>query len=158
MNKTKDQNLRRKCTKIYKNNFLTTIFLRSENFFIFPYFWEILTPAKRSWTEFFKKLPVCHFWRYLGGSVAVFLWGDIDRTPCICIFNISDELYGGPEQCNDLNDAFCFVSKYLDLPLEWRNLFGPKNKVSSHEKLVFRSDIQFLFLFVLMDAILLYLD
>ena len=40
-------------------------------------------------------------------------------------------------------------------PLEWRNLFGPKDKVSSHEKLVFRSGVQFLFLFVLTDAILL---
>ena len=38
-------------------------------------------------------------------------------------------------------------------PLEWRNLFGPKSKVSSHEKLVFRSGVGFLFLFVLTDAI-----
>ena len=43
-------------------------------------------------------------------------------------------------------------------PLGWRNLFGPKDKVSSHEKLVFRSGVRFLFLFVLMDAILLKLD
>ena len=43
-------------------------------------------------------------------------------------------------------------------PLEWRNLFGPKDKVSSHEKLVFRSGVRFLFLFVLTDAILLKLD
>ena len=43
-------------------------------------------------------------------------------------------------------------------PLEWRNLFGPKDKVSSHEMLVFRSGVQFLFLFVLIDAILLKLD
>ncbi len=43
-------------------------------------------------------------------------------------------------------------------PLEWRDLFGPKNKVSSHEKLVFRSGVRFLFLFVLMDAILVKLD
>ena len=41
-------------------------------------------------------------------------------------------------------------------PLERRNLFGPKDKVSSHEKLVFRSGVQFLF--VLTDAILLKLD
>ena len=34
-------------------------------------------------------------------------------------------------------------------PLERRNLFWPKNKVSSHEKLVFRSVVRFLFLFVL---------
>ena len=39
-------------------------------------------------------------------------------------------------------------------PLEWRNLFGPKSKVFGHEKLVFRSGVGFLFLFVLMDAIL----
>ena len=36
--------------------------------------------------------------------------------------------------------------------------FGSKDKVSSHEKLVFRSGVQFLFLFVLMDAILRELD
>ena len=42
--------------------------------------------------------------------------------------------------------------------LEWKNLFGPKSKVSSHEKLVFRSGVGFLFLFVLTDAILLNLD
>ena len=44
------------------------------------------------------------------------------------------------------------------VPLERRNLFGPKNKVSSHEKLVFRSGVRLLFLFVLTDAILLKLD
>ena len=38
-------------------------------------------------------------------------------------------------------------------PLEWRNLFEPKSKVASHEKLVFRSGVGFLFLFVLTDAI-----
>ena len=43
-------------------------------------------------------------------------------------------------------------------PLECRNLFGTKDKVSSHEKLVFRSGVRFLFLFVLMDAILLKMD
>ena len=42
--------------------------------------------------------------------------------------------------------------------LELRNLIRPKNKVSSHEKLVFRSVVRFLFLFVLMDAILLKMD
>ena len=42
--------------------------------------------------------------------------------------------------------------------LELRNLFGPKDKVSSHEKLVFRSGVRFLFLFVLTDTILLKLD
>ena len=35
---------------------------------------------------------------------------------------------------------------------------GPKDKVASHEKLVFRSGVHFLFLFVLTDAILLKLD
>ena len=39
-----------------------------------------------------------------------------------------------------------------------RNLFGPKDKVSSYEKLVLRSGVRFLFLFVLMDTILLNLD
>ena len=43
-------------------------------------------------------------------------------------------------------------------PLECRNLFGSRDKVSSHEKLVFRSGVRFLFLFVLMDAILLTMD
>ena len=43
-------------------------------------------------------------------------------------------------------------------PLEWRNLFGPKDKVAIHEKLVFRKGVHFLFLFVLMDVILLNLD
>ena len=37
-------------------------------------------------------------------------------------------------------------------------LFGPKDKVSCLEKLVFRSGVSFLFLFVLTDAILLKLD
>ena len=43
-------------------------------------------------------------------------------------------------------------------PLEWRYHFGPKDKVASHEKLVFRIVAPFLFLFVLKDAILLNLD
>ena len=43
-------------------------------------------------------------------------------------------------------------------PLEWRNLFGPKSKVSIHKKLVFKSGVGFLILFVLTDAILLRLD
>ena len=43
-------------------------------------------------------------------------------------------------------------------PLEWRILFEPKDKVSCLEKLVFRSGVRFLFLFVLTDAILLKLD
>ena len=38
-------------------------------------------------------------------------------------------------------------------PLEWRNLFGPKDKVSSYENLVLGSGVRFLFLFVLMDEI-----
>ena len=38
------------------------------------------------------------------------------------------------------------------------NLFGLKDKVSYHEKLVFGSGVRFLFLFVLTDAILLKLD
>ena len=42
-------------------------------------------------------------------------------------------------------------------PLEWRNLFGTKSRVTA-EKLVFRSVVGFLFLFVLTDAILLKLD
>ena len=37
-------------------------------------------------------------------------------------------------------------------------LVSAKDKVSNHEKLVFRSGVRFLFLFVLMDAILLKLD
>ena len=40
-------------------------------------------------------------------------------------------------------------------PLEWRNLFGQKSKVVSYQKLIQRSGIRFLFLFVLLDAILL---
>ena len=40
-------------------------------------------------------------------------------------------------------------------PLEWRNLFGQKSKVVNYEKLVKRSAVCFLILFVLMDAILL---
>ena len=40
----------------------------------------------------------------------------------------------------------------------WRNLFGPKSKVPYHEKLVLKSGVRFLFLFVLTDAILLKLD
>ena len=43
-------------------------------------------------------------------------------------------------------------------PLEPRNLFGPRNKVSSNEKLMLRSGVCFVFLFVLRDAILLNLD
>ena len=43
-------------------------------------------------------------------------------------------------------------------PLEWRNLFRPKDKVSSYEKLVLGGGVRFLFLFVLMDVILLNLD
>ena len=37
-------------------------------------------------------------------------------------------------------------------PLKWGNLFGPKDKVSSHEKLVFRTGVWFLFLFVLTET------
>ena len=40
-------------------------------------------------------------------------------------------------------------------PLEWRNLFGQKSKVVIYQKLIKRSGIRFLILFVLMDAILL---
>ena len=43
-------------------------------------------------------------------------------------------------------------------PLEYRNHFGLEDKVASHEKLVFRRDVRFLFLFVLTDAILLNLN
>ncbi len=43
-------------------------------------------------------------------------------------------------------------------PLEWGFLFELKDKVYSYEKLVFRSGVRFLFLFVLTDAILRYLD
>ena len=38
-------------------------------------------------------------------------------------------------------------------PLEWRNLFGPKDKVSSYEKLVFRSAVWFLIRRILSMAI-----
>ena len=40
-------------------------------------------------------------------------------------------------------------------PLEWKNLFGQKIKVVIYQKLIIRSGICFLILFVLMDAILL---
>ena len=40
-------------------------------------------------------------------------------------------------------------------PLEWRNLFGQKSKIVSFQKLIKRSGIHFLILFVLMDSILL---
>ena len=40
-------------------------------------------------------------------------------------------------------------------PLEWKNLFGQKSKVVIYQKLIERSGIRFLILFVLMDAILL---
>ena len=43
-------------------------------------------------------------------------------------------------------------------PLEWRNLFGQKSKVVSFQKLILRSGVRLLILFVLMDAILLKLD
>ena len=43
-------------------------------------------------------------------------------------------------------------------PLEWRYLFGSKDKVFNHQKLVFKSGVRFLFLFVLTDAILLNLN
>ena len=47
-----------------------------------------------------------------------------------------------------------FIKRIVFLgPSECRNLFGPKSKVSSHEKLVLRSDVGFLFLFVLTDSI-----
>ena len=52
-------------------------------------------------------------------------------------------------------EFFCLSRRQIAFlgPLEWRNLFGHKNKVSSHEKLDFRNGVWFLF--VLMDAILL---
>ena len=43
-------------------------------------------------------------------------------------------------------------------PLEWRNHFGPSNKLVYLKMLVFQSTARFLILFVLMDAILLKLD
>ena len=58
-------------------DFLTTFFLWYEKIFIFQYFSKILTLANLSWTEFFKTPPTCHFWSYLGGSVASFQWGQI---------------------------------------------------------------------------------
>ena len=42
--------------------------------------------------------------------------------------------------------------------LEQSNLFGPSNKVLCLKKLVIKSGVRFLILFVLMDAILLNLD
>ncbi len=46
----------------------------------------------------------------------------------------------------------------FSVPLKWRNLFGPKDKVSSYDKLDLRSGVRFLLLFVLRDVILLKLD
>ncbi len=43
-------------------------------------------------------------------------------------------------------------------PLEWRNLFESKSKVPYYEKLVIKSGVGLLILFVLMDDILLRLD
>ena len=66
-----------------------------------------------------------------------------------------------------LNNADLTLFNFLSLrqrqiaflePLERRYFFGPEDKVSSHQKLVFRNHVQFLFLFVLMDAILLKMD
>ena len=48
--------------------------------------------------------------------------------------------------------------QFEDLYTRDMYIFGPKIKVSSYQKLVFRSGVGFLFLFVLTDAILLNLD
>ena len=48
--------------------------------------------------------------------------------------------------------------KSIFMTFRVKESFWPKDKVAIHEKLVFRSGVRFLFLFVLMDAILLKLD
>ena len=62
--------------------------------------------------------------------------------------------------CSILKDFLSLSQRQIAFlgPLEWRNLFGPKDKVSSYEKLVIGSGVRFLFLIVLMDVILLNLD
>ena len=56
-----------------------------------------------------------------------------------------------------LFDILSFSQRQITFlgPLEWRNLFGQKSKVVIYQKLITRSGIRFLILFVLMDAILL---
>ena len=56
-----------------------------------------------------------------------------------------------------LFDIFSFSQRQIAFlgPLEWKNLFGQKSKVVIYQKLIKRSGIRFLILFVLMDAILL---
>ncbi len=58
---------------------------------------------------------------------------------------------------SELFDILSFSQEQIAFlgPLEWRNIFGQKIKVVNYEKLVKRSAVCFLFLFVLMDAILL---
>ena len=56
-----------------------------------------------------------------------------------------------------LLDIFSFSQRQIAFlgRLEWKNLFGQKSKVVIYQKLIKRSGIRFLILFVLMDAILL---
>ena len=100
-------------------------------------------------TNFWRQetLPLGPKW-YLhskGPKNAIYLWLSDDKEHCT--FN---------QQC-----SWSWLSQrqiaFLG-PLEWRYHFGPKGKVSCHQKLVFRSAVRFLFLFVLTDAILLNLD
>ena len=56
-----------------------------------------------------------------------------------------------------LFDIFTFSQRQIAFlgPLEWKNLFGQKSKVVIYQKLIKRSGVRFLILFVLTDAILL---
>ena len=56
-----------------------------------------------------------------------------------------------------LFDIFTFSQRQIAFlgPLEWKNLFGQKSKVVIYQKLIKRSGVRFLILFVLMDTILL---
>jgi len=64
-------------------------------------------------------------------------------------------LMGESDKSNNVQSgSFCNQRQMAFIEhLEWRNISRPKSKVSSHEKLFFRSGVRFLFLFVLMDAI-----
>ena len=56
-----------------------------------------------------------------------------------------------------LFDIFSFSQRQIAFlgRLEWKNLFGQKSKVIIYQKLILKSGVRFLILFVLMDAILL---
>ena len=78
-----------------------------------------------------------------GPKNAICLWLSHDKEHCT--FN---------QQCSWVSQRqIAFLGH-----LEWKYHFGPKGKVSCHQKLVFRSAVHFLFLFVLTDEILLNLD